>query len=102
MTYDPDGQYVSREVTSDPAVIARCRAQRDLALACSVDLKEFLQEASERLREASPQRQRLGRALRDLATVPASPAPSLLRNSASRSRPSAGWRPASRFPRSPR
>jgi hypothetical protein len=50
MTYDPDGQYVSREVTSDPAVIARCRAQRDRALACSVDLKEFLQEASERLR----------------------------------------------------
>ena len=50
MTYDPDGQYVSREVTSDPAVIARCRAQRDRALARSVDLKEFLQEASERLR----------------------------------------------------
>jgi hypothetical protein len=50
MTYEPDGQYVSREVTSDPAVIARCRAQRDLALACSVDLQEFLQEASERLR----------------------------------------------------
>jgi len=50
MTYDPDGQYVSREVTSDPSVIARCRAQRDLALACSVDLKEFLLEASERLR----------------------------------------------------
>jgi hypothetical protein len=50
MTYDHDGQYVSREVTSDPAVIARCRAQRDLALACSVDLQEFLQEASERLR----------------------------------------------------
>jgi hypothetical protein len=50
MTYDPDGQYVSREVTSDPAVIARCRAQRDLARARSVDLKDFLQEASERLR----------------------------------------------------
>jgi hypothetical protein len=50
MTYDPDGQYVSREVTSDPAVIAHHRAQRDLALACSVNLKEFLQEASERLR----------------------------------------------------
>jgi Family of unknown function (DUF6879) len=50
MTYDPDGQYVSREVTSDPTVIARCRAQRDRALARSVDLKEFLQEASERLR----------------------------------------------------
>jgi hypothetical protein len=50
MTYDPDGQYASREVTSDPAVIARCRAQRDLALACSVNLKDFLQEASERLR----------------------------------------------------
>jgi len=50
MTYDPDGQYVSREVTSDPAVIARCRAQRDLALARSANLKDFLQEASERLR----------------------------------------------------
>ena len=50
MTYHPDGQYVSREVTSDPTVIARCRAQRDRALARSVDLKEFLQEASERLR----------------------------------------------------
>lgn len=50
MTYDPDGQYVSREVTSDPTVIAHCRTQRDRALACSVDLKEFLQEASERLR----------------------------------------------------
>jgi hypothetical protein len=50
MTYDPDGQYVSREVTSDPAVIARCRAQRDLALARSVDLKEFLRETGERLR----------------------------------------------------
>jgi hypothetical protein len=50
MTYDPDGQYVSREVTSDPAVIAHCSAQRDLALARSVDLKEFLQETGERLR----------------------------------------------------
>ena len=50
MTYDPEGQYVSREVTSDPAVIARCRAQRDRALARSVDLKDFPQEASERLR----------------------------------------------------
>ena len=50
MTYDPDGQYVSREVTSDPAVIARCRAQRGLALARSVDLREFLQETGERLR----------------------------------------------------
>ena len=50
MTYDPDGQYVSREVTSDPSVIARCRAQRDLALARSANLKDFLQEASERLR----------------------------------------------------
>jgi hypothetical protein len=50
MTYDRDGQYVSREVTSDLAVLARCRAHRDLALARSVGLNEFLQETGERLR----------------------------------------------------
>ncbi len=50
MTYEEDGQYVSREVTSDPAVIERCRAQRDLAVARSVDLNDFLQETGERLR----------------------------------------------------
>jgi hypothetical protein len=50
MTYEPDGEYASREVTSDPAVLARCRAQRDLALGCSVTLAEFLAETREPLR----------------------------------------------------
>jgi hypothetical protein len=50
MTYDPDGEYVSREVTSEAAVLARCRAQRDLALGCSVTLAEFFQAAGEPLR----------------------------------------------------
>jgi hypothetical protein len=50
MAYEADGEYASREVTSDPAVIAACRAQRDLALGCAVPLAAFLAEVREPLR----------------------------------------------------
>jgi hypothetical protein len=43
MTYDADGEYLSREVSSDPEVVARCRAEQDVALRYSVDLSEYLQ-----------------------------------------------------------
>ena len=42
MDYDDAGRFVSLERTRHPAVVAQCRRQRDLAIACSVPLDEFL------------------------------------------------------------
>ena len=42
MTYDAEGRFVSLEPTRHPAMVARCRRQRDLAVACSVPLAEYL------------------------------------------------------------
>ncbi len=42
MEYDREGRFLGDELTSDPSVIARCRHHRDLALACSVPLDEFM------------------------------------------------------------
>jgi hypothetical protein len=44
MDYDPDGRFLGRQVTRDPAVLGRCRHQRDLALAHAVPLHRFLAE----------------------------------------------------------
>lgn len=45
MDYEADGQYVGMQRTEDPAVLAECRRKRDLAVACSMPLEEFLQAA---------------------------------------------------------
>jgi hypothetical protein len=45
MDYDRDGQFQAMTPTRDPAVLARCLAQRDLAIACSVPLSEYLAAA---------------------------------------------------------
>jgi hypothetical protein len=45
MDYEPDGQFAGMRRTEDPAVIAECRRKRDLAVACSVPLEEFMQAA---------------------------------------------------------
>jgi hypothetical protein len=42
MNYDTEGRFLKGELSDDPAVIERCRRQRDLALANSVSLQEFL------------------------------------------------------------
>jgi hypothetical protein len=42
MDYDPDGQFRAMTPTRDPAVLARCLRQRDLAVARSVPLVEYL------------------------------------------------------------
>jgi hypothetical protein len=42
MDYDRDGQFLAMTPTRDPATLARCLAQRDLAVACSVPLTEYL------------------------------------------------------------
>ena len=42
MHYDAEGRFLKGELSDDPAVIERCRRQRDLALANSVSLQEFL------------------------------------------------------------
>lgn len=42
LSYDSEGRFVGQEHTTDAAVIARCRRERDLALAASVPLDEFL------------------------------------------------------------
>ena len=42
MHYDAEGRFLKGELSDDPAVIDRCRRQRDLALANSVSLQEFL------------------------------------------------------------
>lgn len=41
MRYNDAGQVTSRELSTSPADIARCREHRDLALACAVPLIEF-------------------------------------------------------------
>ena len=42
MDYDAEGRFRGQEHTRAARVLADCRRQRDLALACSVDLDEFL------------------------------------------------------------
>jgi hypothetical protein len=39
--YTPDGRIISRDCSDDPEDIALARAQRDLAVACSLSLGEF-------------------------------------------------------------
>lgn len=39
--YTPDGRIISRDCSDDPGDIALARAQRDLAIACSLSLGEF-------------------------------------------------------------
>jgi hypothetical protein len=40
--YTPDGQIISRDYSDDPGDISLARDQRDLAVACSLSLSEFL------------------------------------------------------------
>jgi hypothetical protein len=40
--YAPDGRVISRDYSGDPREIGLAREQRDLALACSLSLSEFL------------------------------------------------------------
>lgn len=40
--YTPGGQIISRDFSDDPGDVGRAREQRDLALACSLSLSEFL------------------------------------------------------------
>jgi hypothetical protein len=42
MDYDPQGRFLGLIPTRDPAALADCRRQRDLAVACSVPLAEYL------------------------------------------------------------
>jgi hypothetical protein len=42
MDYDADGRFLGLKPTRDPATLSVYRRQRDLALACSVPLAEFL------------------------------------------------------------
>jgi hypothetical protein len=42
MDYDPEGRFQALTPTSDPVTLADCRRQRDLAVACSVPLTEYL------------------------------------------------------------
>jgi hypothetical protein len=42
LDYDPQGRFQALAPTSDPADLADCRRQRDLAVACSVPLAEYL------------------------------------------------------------
>lgn len=46
--YTPDGQIMSRDYSDDPADITLAREQRDLAVACSLPLSEFLASPSAR------------------------------------------------------
>jgi hypothetical protein len=46
MRYDPAGCFLDSELSEDPAVIDRCRRQRDLALAYSIDLDNYLTAAA--------------------------------------------------------
>lgn len=45
MRYDPRGRITSRDYSTNPDDIARCRNERDLALAHSVPLAEFITAA---------------------------------------------------------
>jgi hypothetical protein len=42
MDYDSQGRFQALTPTRDPAVLADCQRQRDLAVACSVPLAEYL------------------------------------------------------------
>jgi hypothetical protein len=42
MDYDPEGRFRSLTPTSDPSVLRRCRRRRDLAIARSIPLQDFL------------------------------------------------------------
>jgi hypothetical protein len=42
MDYDAEGRFLGQEHSSAPAVVEACLRQRDLAVACSVPLDEFL------------------------------------------------------------
>lgn len=53
MDYGPDGQYLGAEVTTDPAVISACEAERDLALRHSRELNAYLAARRERQTEAA-------------------------------------------------
>jgi len=46
MGYDRDGQFQAMTPTRDPDVLARCLAQRDLAVACSIPLEDYLAAAA--------------------------------------------------------
>ena len=52
MNYDADGSFVGATITTDPAVLARSRAIRDIAMSKSVDLGTF-QEISQRAADAA-------------------------------------------------
>ncbi len=43
MAYDDDGRFINAMPTTNPTVVPACRRFRDLAIACSVPLQEFLQ-----------------------------------------------------------
>jgi hypothetical protein len=43
MDYGPDGAFLGSQQVTDPASIDRYRRERDLAVACSVPLEEFMQ-----------------------------------------------------------
>jgi hypothetical protein len=45
MSYDPQGRFISWEETSDPSVVGGARRRRDLAIAASVSLQEYLASA---------------------------------------------------------
>ena len=42
MDYDPEGRFRSLTPTSNPSVLRRCRRRRDLAIARSIPVQEFL------------------------------------------------------------
>lgn len=43
LEYDPQGAFLRSQQVADRAIIERCLRERDLAIACSVSLEEFLQ-----------------------------------------------------------
>lgn len=47
MRYDRDDRWVGADYTEDPGVLARCRAQRDIALRYAVPLNVYLAENKE-------------------------------------------------------
>jgi hypothetical protein len=45
MRYDPEGRFVEAERCTDPDILARCRRQRDLVLARSIPVADYVAEA---------------------------------------------------------
>jgi hypothetical protein len=43
LEYDPQGAFLGSRQVTDRAIIERCLRERNLAIACSVPLEEFLQ-----------------------------------------------------------